>query len=75
MANETPSRPPPLMANAINFHFDFPHPSLRLIFQNCFLDFADSSHGFVNIDTQNSRNCHQVNHLKSDQGLKASALI
>ena len=29
MANETPSRPPPLMANAIkNFHFDFPHPSL-----------------------------------------------
>ena len=26
---ETPSRPPPLMANAIkNFHFDFPHPSL-----------------------------------------------
>ena len=30
MANETPSRPPPFMANAIlNFHFDFPHPSLR----------------------------------------------
>ena len=29
MANETPSRPPPLMANAIkNFHFDFLHPSL-----------------------------------------------
>ena len=29
MANETPSRPAPLMANAIlNFHFDFPHPSL-----------------------------------------------
>ena len=29
MANETPSRPPPLMANAIkNFHFDFPHTSL-----------------------------------------------
>ena len=30
MANETPSRPPPpFMANAIlNFHFDFPHPSL-----------------------------------------------
>ena len=31
MANETPSRPPPLMANAIkNFHFDFPHTSLIL---------------------------------------------
>ena len=29
MANETPSRPPPFMANAIlNFHFDFPHTSL-----------------------------------------------
>ena len=29
MANETPSRPPPLMANAIkNFHFDFLKPSL-----------------------------------------------
>ena len=29
MANETPSRPPPLMANAIkNFHFDYRHPSL-----------------------------------------------
>ena len=30
MALETPSRPPPpFMANAIlNFHFDFPHPSL-----------------------------------------------
>ena len=33
MANETPSRPPPLMANAIkNFHFDFPHPSLTASF-------------------------------------------
>ena len=33
MANETPSRPPPLMANAIkNFHFDFPHTSLIVIF-------------------------------------------
>ena len=31
MANETPSRPPPLMANAIkNFHFDFLHPSLTI---------------------------------------------
>ena len=31
MANETPSRPPPLMANAIlNFHFDFLNPSLSL---------------------------------------------
>ena len=30
MANETPSRPPPFMANAIlNFHFDFLHPSLN----------------------------------------------
>ena len=31
VALETPSRPPPpFMANAIlNFHFDFPHPSLR----------------------------------------------
>ena len=29
MANETPSRPPPLMENAIkNFHFDFLKPSL-----------------------------------------------
>ena len=29
MANETPSRPPPFMANAIlNFHFDFLHTSL-----------------------------------------------
>ena len=29
MANETPSRPPPFMANAIlNFHFDYRHPSL-----------------------------------------------
>ena len=29
MANETPSRPPPFMGNAIlNFHFDFLHPSL-----------------------------------------------
>ena len=29
MANETPSRPPPFMANAIlNFHFDFPGTSL-----------------------------------------------
>ena len=32
MANETPSRPPPFMANAIlNFHFDFLHPSLRYV--------------------------------------------
>ena len=31
MANKTPSRPPPPMANAIlNFHFDFLTPSLRL---------------------------------------------
>ena len=31
MANETPSRPPPLMANAIkNFHFDFLTTSLRI---------------------------------------------
>ena len=29
MALETPSRPPPFMANAIlNFHFDYLHPSL-----------------------------------------------
>ena len=29
MANETPSRPPPFMANAIlNFHFDYRHTSL-----------------------------------------------
>ena len=29
MANETPSRPPPFMANAIlNFHFDYLNPSL-----------------------------------------------
>ena len=29
MANETPSRPPPFMANAIlNFHFDYLHTSL-----------------------------------------------
>ena len=29
MANETPSRPPPLMANAIkNFHFDYLNTSL-----------------------------------------------
>ena len=29
VALETPSRPPPFMANAIlNFHFDFPHTSL-----------------------------------------------
>ena len=29
MANETPSRPPPFMANAIlNFHFDYVTPSL-----------------------------------------------
>ena len=29
VALETPSRPPPFIANAIlNFHFDFPHPSL-----------------------------------------------
>ena len=29
MANETPSRPPPFMANAIlNFHSDFLNPSL-----------------------------------------------
>ena len=33
MANETPSRPPPFMANAIlNFHFDFLHPSLIYFF-------------------------------------------
>ena len=32
MANETPSRPPPLMANAIkNFHFDYLHTSLICI--------------------------------------------
>ena len=31
MANETPSRPPPFMANAIlNFHFDFLHTSLSM---------------------------------------------
>ena len=30
MANETPTRPPPFMANAIlNFHFDYWHPSLN----------------------------------------------
>ena len=34
MANETPSRPPPLMANAIlNFHFDFLTPSLKCILE------------------------------------------
>ena len=32
MANETPSRPPPFMANAIlNFHFDYVTPSLTKI--------------------------------------------
>ena len=31
MALETPSRPPPFMANAIlNFHFDYRHPSLNV---------------------------------------------
>ena len=35
VALETPSRPPPFMANAIlNFHFDYPHPSLRLYLLN-----------------------------------------
>ena len=30
VAIETPSRPPPFMANAIlNFHFDYPHTSLK----------------------------------------------
>ena len=29
VARKTPSRPPPFMANTIlNFHFDYPHPSL-----------------------------------------------
>ena len=33
MANETPSRPPPFMANAIlNFHFDYLKPSLTYYF-------------------------------------------
>ena len=37
MANETPSRPPPLMANAIiNFHFDFLTPFLITLM--CCLD-------------------------------------
>ena len=32
MANETPSRPPPFMANALlNFHFDYWHTSLTNI--------------------------------------------
>ena len=32
MANETPSRPPPFMANAIlNFHFDYRHTSLTIL--------------------------------------------
>ena len=31
VALETPSRPPPFMANTIlNFHFDYLHPSLRV---------------------------------------------
>ena len=31
VALETPRDPPPFMANAIlNFHFDFPHPSLTI---------------------------------------------
>ena len=35
MALETPSRPPPFMANAIlNFHFDFLKPSLSYILTN-----------------------------------------
>ena len=34
MANETPSRPPPIMANAIlNFHFDYLHTSLTQVFR------------------------------------------
>ena len=38
VALETPSRPPPFMAIAIlNFHFDFPHTSLR--------SFKDMRHG------------------------------
>ena len=36
MALETPSRPPPLMANAIlNFHFDFLTPSLKCLQITC----------------------------------------
>ena len=46
------SRPPPFMANAIlNFHFDFPHPSLSLIAEN------------INVSSKhfwNSRACRQM---------------
>ena len=49
MANETPSRPPPFMANAIlNFHFDYVTPSLIdvvadiYLLQGCFDELAKS---------------------------------
>ena len=46
MANETPSRPPPFMANAIlNFHFDFPHPSLSRPWLK--LDFLETIDGVL----------------------------
>ena len=37
MALETPSRPPPFMANAIlNFHFDYLTPSLNVTLDQLF---------------------------------------
>ena len=53
MANETPSRPPPFMANAIlNFHFDFPHPFLMFYCET--KDFLKSSYTNREINKSNA---------------------
>ena len=67
MANETPSRPPPFMANAIlNFHFDYLHPSLIITlfsensttfstgFNHCNFSFPSRSRSFPRMEASDS---------------------
>ena len=66
MANETPSRPPPFMANAIlNFHFDYVTPSLSVV--PWFYQQGFPSHSFQGNSKQllSMNKCRNVNTIKS----------
>ena len=69
MALETPSRPPPFMANAIlNFHFDFLKPSLKQ-FAPPFIDGdTDEEEDAVKRDDRRDRRSHTLHCRPSFEG-------
>ena len=56
MALETPSRPPPIL----NFHFDFPHPSLSICKNNYVQPPQPKEQGNVNLLSPRIEGIHQM---------------